>query len=175
MYSGMYLSLIDRLLNLSDLSVGGMRRALAISQAELTAVSPLVGPITSWLHQLIRASFKRISAGNVGSASGSLGGGTPSPISRGSVEPMLRRQRTRDFAVRISDSSWSSVSGDQGVARQIPSSIPTWSLVEWALHGAVAFGPTCGEHPHRRREPNRGGGRCQRGPGHRGRNSPKPR
>ena len=130
------LSLIERHINLSDLSAGGMRRALAISYSELNAVTPLIDPIAKRLEQLIRETSM---------------GYEPEPVELHTA-PSVRALLVPYHAVRSSQccgpltvkasrpkKSEFSLSKERVATRasrlHIPPSIPTWSLNEWVLHG----------------------------------------
>ncbi|HEY6628336.1 MAG TPA: glycosyltransferase family A protein, partial [Acidimicrobiia bacterium] len=128
------LSLIERHIDLTDMTDRGMQRALAVSRDELTAMSTLSEPIRSRMRALIGEVSKSYVPEPVTSVTKPSIGALLVPQHAGQIPQMLEAAAQSGFSEgTIGVLTIEREGGSQGATIGAPESLPTWSLNEWAL------------------------------------------
>ena len=132
------LSLVERHLDLSDLSDRGLMRALAVGPRELHSVQNLSQPITARLGQLIHSVAAGFRAESVALVDPPTVAALLVPQHAGQLRQMLQVAASEGFDEgQIGVLHIEREGGSQGVAAEIPDGISTWSLNQWSLFGGA--------------------------------------
>lgn len=132
------LSMLERHLDLSNLTDRGMQRALAVSTQELSAVNSLWDPIKQRMRTLVLEVSSKYAAEPIPPASRLSTGVLLVPHHAGLFPVMVQAATDAGFSseeigvLRIEREG-----GTQGAAAEVPETIPNWSLNEWVLQGGA--------------------------------------
>ena len=132
------LSLIERHIDLVDMTERGMQRALAVSRSELTTVDTLSEPIRSRMRALIVEVSKSYLPEPVTPVTKPSIGALLVPQHAGQVLQMLEAAKQSGFSEDdIGMLTIEREGGSQGATFGAPGSLPTWSLNEWAMRAVT--------------------------------------